>query len=57
VMIESHLKAGRQELIAGKPLEYGQSITDGCIDWATSVDVLDTLAAAVEKRRRLRAAA
>ena len=57
VMIESHLKAGRQELIAGKPLEYGQSITDGCIDWATSVGVLDTLAAAVEKRRRLRAAA
>jgi 3-deoxy-7-phosphoheptulonate synthase len=57
VMIESHLKAGRQDLVAGKPLEYGQSITDGCIDWATSVGVLDTLAAAVEKRRRLRAAA
>ncbi len=57
VMIESHLKAGRQDLVAGKPLEYGQSITDGCIDWAASVGVLDTLAAAVEKRRRLRAAA
>jgi len=33
-------------------LVYGQSITDGCIDWATSVAVLDRLAAAVEKRRK-----
>ncbi len=56
VMIESHLKAGRQDLVPGKPLEYGQSITDGCIDWATSVSVLETLAASV-RRRRVAAAA
>lgn len=30
-MIESHLKAGRQDVVAGQPLVYGQSITDGCI--------------------------
>ena len=51
VMIESHLKAGRQDLVPGKPLEYGQSITDGCIDWSTSVSVLETLATAVRRRR------
>jgi 3-deoxy-7-phosphoheptulonate synthase len=32
---------------------YGQSITDGCIDWPTSVAVLERLAEAVEKRRML----
>jgi 3-deoxy-7-phosphoheptulonate synthase len=57
VMIESHLKAGRQDLVPGKPLEYGQSITDGCIDWASSVAVLDALAAAVTARRALKRAA
>ena len=55
-MIESHLVAGRQDLIPGQPLTYGQSITDGCIDWATSVEVLEELAQAVGQRRRLRAA-
>ena len=52
VMIESNLKAGRQDIIAGRALEYGQSVTDGCIDWASSVAVLETLAKAVEARRR-----
>ena len=52
-MVESHLVAGRQDLTPGQPLVYGQSITDGCIDWATSVGVLEKLAAAVEKRRML----
>ena len=56
VMIESHLKAGRQDLVPGKPLEYGQSITDGCIDWNTSVAVLERLASSV-RRRRIAAAA
>jgi 3-deoxy-7-phosphoheptulonate synthase len=51
VMIESHLMAGRQELVAGKPLSYGQSITDACIGWDDSVDVLDSLAKAVRNRR------
>lgn len=51
VMIESHLVGGRQDLVAGRPLRYGQSITDGCIDWETSVAVLERLAAAVAERR------
>ena len=52
VMVESHIVAGRQDLVPGKPLVYGQSITDGCIDWASSVAVLERLAAAVQARRR-----
>ncbi|HSC15804.1 MAG TPA: 3-deoxy-7-phosphoheptulonate synthase, partial [Gammaproteobacteria bacterium] len=46
------LVGGRQELTPDKPLVYGQSITDACIDWATSVGVLDRLAGAVRGRRR-----
>jgi len=57
VMIESHLVAGRQDLVAGQPLTYGQSITDGCIDWDSSVSVLEELAAAVQSRRRTLATA
>ncbi|MHC1480398.1 3-deoxy-7-phosphoheptulonate synthase [Frateuria aurantia] len=52
VMIESHLLAGRQDLVAGTPLTYGQSITDGCIDWASSVLLLEQLAEAVQQRRQ-----
>lgn len=51
VMIESNLVAGRQDLVPGKPLVYGQSITDGCIDWPTSEAVLERLAEAVRQRR------
>ncbi|MEZ4256252.1 MAG: 3-deoxy-7-phosphoheptulonate synthase [Polyangiales bacterium] len=51
VMIESHLVGGRQDLAPGKPLAYGQSITDGCLAWDKTVPVLDALAAAVRKRR------
>jgi 3-deoxy-7-phosphoheptulonate synthase len=54
VMIESHLVAGRQDLVPGRPLVYGQSITDGCIDWPTSVAVLERLATAVARRRARR---
>jgi 3-deoxy-7-phosphoheptulonate synthase len=50
-MIESHLVAGRQDLVAGKELTYGQSITDGCIDWDSSITVLEGLAQAVRQRR------
>ena len=57
VMVESHLVGGRQELTPGKPLVYGQSVTDACIDWPTSVAVLDRLATAVRLRRRRAAAA
>jgi 3-deoxy-7-phosphoheptulonate synthase len=50
VMIESHLVAGRQDVQPGKPLTYGQSITDGCIDWDTTVTALEQLAEAVATR-------
>jgi 3-deoxy-7-phosphoheptulonate synthase len=56
VMVESHLKDGRQDLVPGKPLEYGKSITDACIGWEDSLGVLETLAAAVRQRRVTRAA-
>jgi 3-deoxy-7-phosphoheptulonate synthase len=51
VMIESHLLGGRQDLVSGTPLVYGQSITDACIGWEESVPILDSLAAAVRHRR------
>jgi 3-deoxy-7-phosphoheptulonate synthase len=54
VMIESHLVAGRQDVQPGKPLTYGQSITDGCIDWDTTEQVLRQLADAVAARRNVR---
>jgi 3-deoxy-7-phosphoheptulonate synthase len=50
-MIESNLVAGAQQLIAGQTLVYGQSITDGCIDWAETHGLLAELAAAVRARR------
>lgn len=53
VMVESNLVAGRQDLVPGKDLVYGQSITDGCIDWDTTVTALRALAASVEARRAL----
>ena len=51
VMIESNLVGGRQDLIPGKPLIYGQSVTDACIDWEDSVKLLEALADAVKQRR------
>jgi 3-deoxy-7-phosphoheptulonate synthase len=51
VMIESNLVAGRQEVLPGTELTYGQSITDGCIDWQTTVPALNLLADAVAARR------
>ena len=53
VMLESFLVAGRQDLSTdpARPLIYGQSITDGCIGWDTTVEVLDGLADAVRARR------
>lgn len=52
VMIESHLVAGRQDQVEGQPLVYGQSITDGCIDWESTDKVLARLAEAVKARRQ-----
>lgn len=57
VMVESHLVGGRQDLIPGKELIYGQSITDGCISWAESVTLLQDLAAAVRQRRQAKSLA
>jgi 3-deoxy-7-phosphoheptulonate synthase len=53
VMLESFLVAGRQDLDppTQSALVYGQSITDGCIGWDTTVEVLDGLAHAVRARR------
>ena len=51
IMVESHLKPGRQDLVPGKTLVYGQSITDGCISWEDSRKLLDTLATGVRERR------
>jgi 3-deoxy-7-phosphoheptulonate synthase len=51
VMIESNLVAGAQKLIPGQSLTYGQSITDGCIDWEDTHKLLEELAAAVRARR------
>jgi 3-deoxy-7-phosphoheptulonate synthase len=51
VMLESFLIEGRQDLGSDEPLAYGQSVTDGCMGWETTVEVLDGLAAAVRARR------
>ena len=51
IMAESHLKAGRQDLVSGKPLAYGVSITDGCVSWDETRAMLDGLAAGVRARR------
>jgi 3-deoxy-7-phosphoheptulonate synthase len=53
VMLESFLVGGRQDVVAGGDLTYGQSITDACMDWDATVGVLDDLAAAVRARRAL----
>jgi 3-deoxy-7-phosphoheptulonate synthase len=52
VMVESHLEAGRQDLIAGQPLRPGVSITDACIGWADTEPLLRGLAQAVRQRRQ-----
>ena len=56
VMIESNLVAGRQDLVPGATLVYGQSVTDGCIHWDDSLKVLEGLAQAVKSRRQLKKA-
>ena len=53
-MVESHLIVGRQDLVTGKSLSYGQSITDACLGWDDSVGVLESLAQAVRNRRQVR---
>jgi len=59
VMVESHLKGGAQKFSPGQDsvagLAYGQSITDACLDWDDSAQVLATLSEAVLARRRQKA--
>jgi 3-deoxy-7-phosphoheptulonate synthase len=57
VMIESHLHAGRQDLVPGQTLKPGVSITDACLGWDDSAALLQALAQAVRLRRRGRATA
>ena len=52
MMVESFLVDGRQDVEPGKPITYGQSITDGCLGWDRTESVLEVLAKAVEQRRR-----
>ena len=54
LMIESNLVEGRQEIQPGKPLKFGQSVTDACLGWEDSTQVLGALAAAVKQRRKQR---
>ena len=51
VMVESHINPGRQDIIPGKPLAYGVSVTDACINWADTEKMLNGLAEAVRARR------
>jgi 3-deoxy-7-phosphoheptulonate synthase len=56
VMVESHLQAGAQKFTPGKDdpakLEHGKSITDACLGWGPSLDLLQVLSDAVQARRR-----
>jgi 3-deoxy-7-phosphoheptulonate synthase len=54
LMVESHLVEGRQDIEAGKPLVFGQSVTDPCLGWDDSVALLEALAQGVKRRREQR---
>lgn len=54
VMIESHLREGRQDLTNVESLVYGQSVTDACLGWEPTEQLLDQLADAVRQRRAVK---
>ncbi len=54
VMLESNLRGGRQDLVRGRKLVHGQSITDACLGWDETVPILRALARTVRARRRSR---
>ncbi|KAF9419190.1 hypothetical protein BGZ94_009492 [Podila epigama] len=56
VMVESHLREGRQDIPASGPqgLTYGQSVTDACISWENTVVLLENLREGVRQRRARR---
>jgi 3-deoxy-7-phosphoheptulonate synthase len=51
LMLESNLEEGRQNVVAGQPLNYGQSITDACMGWENTAHLLQELAVAARMRR------
>ena len=51
IMLESNLVEGRQNVVDGQALTYGQSITDACIHWEDTESLLQELATAVRLRR------
>ncbi len=51
VMIESNLVEGRQDIKLDEPMTYGQSVTDACLGWDDTVQLLENLARAVRDRR------
>ncbi|CAB3679994.1 3-deoxy-7-phosphoheptulonate synthase [Trinickia soli] len=52
VMVESNLAPGRQDIVSGTPLAYGQSVTDECLGWNDTVELIRLLARAVRTQRR-----
>ena len=52
VMLESFLVEGRQDIVPGRPLVFGQSVTDACLGWNDTARVIEQLSAAVAARRR-----
>lgn len=52
LMVESHLEAGRQDVVSVETLKYGQSITDGCIGWDVTLKVIQRLAEAARQRQK-----
>jgi 3-deoxy-7-phosphoheptulonate synthase len=53
VMLESHLVEGRQEIVTGRQgLRYGQSVTDACLGWDATIEVLERLAEAMRSVKR-----
>jgi 3-deoxy-7-phosphoheptulonate synthase len=53
VMLESNLIDGNQKLGPRETMVRGQSVTDACINWESTVETLDALAEAVRERRKL----
>ncbi|MGG1947216.1 hypothetical protein AB1286_20860 [Trinickia sp. NRRL B-1857] len=45
-MIESFLVEGRQDIVRGRPLVFGQSVTDACLGWSDTAQVIEQLSAA-----------
>ena len=56
LMVESHLREGRQDIVPGQPLQPGVSVTDACISFEQTLPLLQQLAQAVRERRALQPA-